>query len=407
VSDAVSERSTAAVDARADGRVLAAVCVAAFLASLNFFATTPFYLPMARDLRTTVSLLGQVVTLVVLLSAGLGLVVGPLADRYGYRWPLVIGVLAIALNLLGTGLAPAYPVLLGLSVVGGLGDALAYGLAFAIAGARFAGDAQRRAIGWTTGALSSAPIVGVPLLTAIGGVGGWRVALTASGLAAAGAAWFVAAALPADGRRPTTPLQARALLGAYAPLLRHPPTLRLFGVAALRAAWFLGLLTYLGAFLGEAVGLSTRQVGFVYTLAGAGYAAGTLVAGGRLGAVSPRVSVVVSSVAGGLLVGPMLWLTNAWVALPLLLVLSLAAAMCCVGAAARLAAESPAGAGTTMVLHGALVNAGAAGGAALGGVLIALGGYGALGIGLPLLAFAAAVLAWWPAARSRSSPLPG
>jgi predicted MFS family arabinose efflux permease len=60
-----------------------------------------------------------------------------------------------------------------------------------------------------------------------------------------------------------------------------------------------------------------------------------------------------------------------------------------------------------MVLHGALVNAGAAGGAALGGLLIALGGYGALGIGLPLLAFAAAVLAWWPAARSRSSPLPG
>ena len=87
VSNAVSERRTPATD----GRVLAALCVAAFLASLNFFATTPFYPPMARDLHTTIPLLGQVVTLTVLLSAGLGLVVGPLADRYGYRWPLVIG----------------------------------------------------------------------------------------------------------------------------------------------------------------------------------------------------------------------------------------------------------------------------------------------------------------------------
>src|SRR5262249_3296606 len=148
-----------------------------------------------------------------------------------------------------------------------------------------------------------------------------------------------AAALPPDGRRPTTPLQVRALLGAYAPLLRHPPTLRLLGVAALRAAWFLGLLTYLGAFLGETVGLSTRQIGCVYALAGSGYAAGTFVAGGQLGAVSPRASVALSSLAAGLLVGPMLWFGNAWLALPLLLVISLAASMCSVAVAALLAAE--------------------------------------------------------------------
>ena len=75
-----------------------ALCLAAFLASLNFFAPTPFYPQMAHDLRTTIPLLGQVVTLMALLSAGLGLVVGPLADRYGFRWPLVIGLLAIAIG---------------------------------------------------------------------------------------------------------------------------------------------------------------------------------------------------------------------------------------------------------------------------------------------------------------------
>ena len=55
VSNAASERRTPATD----GPILAALCVAAFLASLNFFATTPFYAPMARDLHTTIPLLGQ------------------------------------------------------------------------------------------------------------------------------------------------------------------------------------------------------------------------------------------------------------------------------------------------------------------------------------------------------------
>jgi hypothetical protein len=89
-----------------------------------------------------------------------------------------------------------------------------------------------------------------------------------------------------------------------------------------------------------------------------------------------------------------------------LLVISLAASMCNVGVATLLAAEGPAGAGTTMVLNGSLINAGVAGGAALGGILVALGGYGALGLGLPLFAFAATALAWWPAARLGSGRLP-
>ena len=101
----------------------------------------------------------------------------------------------------------------------------------------------------------------------------------------------------------------------------------------------------------------------------------------------------------------MLLFADARVAMPLSLMISSAASMCSVGVATLLAAESPAGAGTTMVLNGSLINAGVAGGSALGGILNALGGYEALGIGLLLFAFAAAALAWWPAARSGSDPL--
>ena len=230
----LSTRSAPTRPPAAAGRVQILLCLSAFLAALNFFAPTPFYPQMARDLQTTVPLLGQVVTLMALISAGLGLLAGPLADRYGYRWPLVMGLLAIAVGLLGTGLAPTYPVLLGLGVVMGFGDALAYSLPFAIATTYFSGIAQRRAIAWTIGALSTAPIIGVPLLTAVGGLTSWRVALAAAGVAAAGVAWFVAAVLPADRLQPSGSLHIRGLLAAYTPLLRHPSSLRFLAVSALR-----------------------------------------------------------------------------------------------------------------------------------------------------------------------------
>jgi DHA1 family inner membrane transport protein len=396
-------RSAPAGPPAAAGRIQILLCLSAFLAALNFFAPTPFYPQMARELQTTVPLLGQVVTLMALISAGLGLLAGPLADRYGYRWPLVMGLLAIAVGLLGTGLAPSYPVLLGLGVVMGLGDALAYSLPFAIAATYFGGMAQRRAIAWTIGALSTAPIIGVPLLTALGGLTSWRVALATAGVAAAGVAWFVAVVLPADRLHPAGRLRLRGLLTAYTPLLRHPPSLRFFAVSALRGMWWVGLLTYMGAFLGSVVGFSPPHVGLVYALAGGAYTAGSIAAGSLLGGVSPRLVVAFSSVIGGVLVVPMFLLPVPWVVIPLLLVASAAAAICSVSVVALLADESPAGPGTTMVLNGSVLNLGTAGGAVLGGALIAFGGYAALGIGLPLFALVAAALAWWPGSRQTAT----
>jgi MFS transporter, DHA1 family, inner membrane transport protein len=383
----------------APGRVQILLCLSAFLAALNFFAPTPFYPQMARDLQTTVPLLGQVVTLMALISAGLGLLAGPLADRYGYRWPLVAGLLAIAVGLLGSGLAPTYPVLLGLGVVMGFGDALAYSLPFAIAATSFSGPSQRRAIAWTIGALSTAPIIGVPLLTVVGGLTTWRAALAAAGVTALGVAWLVAAVLPADRLRPASRLRVGALLAAYRPLLHHPPSLRFLAVSGLRGLWWVGLLTYMGAFLGTVVGFSPPQVGLVYALAGGAYTAGSITAGSLLGGLSPRLVVAVSSVVGGVLVAPMFLFPVPVVVLPLLLAAAMLAAISSVSVVALLADESPAGAGTTMVLNGSVLNLGTAGGAVLGGGLIAFGGYPALGIGLPLFALAAALLAWWPGSR--------
>lgn len=401
MASTTAPETTSATAANAGNRMLAALCAASFLAAVNFFATGPFYAEIARDLHTSVPLLGQIATLMIVISTGLGLVVGPLADRYGYRWLLTGGVLAVAVNLIGTGLAPSYPVLFVLGVVGGLADAIVFGLPLAIAGVRYGGAAQKRAISWTLAALASAPIVGTPLLTAAGGVAGWRAALVGAGVVAALAAGFVAFALPPDAKRPATRLAWAELRAAYVPLLRHGPSLRLLGYSALRAVGWIGLLAYLGAFLADRVGFTGGRAGLVYTASGLGLAAGNFL-GGRIQLGNPRRALallaLVSAAAGAFAFTR----TSPWAVVPLLLVVAFASALAGLTVAGLLVAESPAGLGTTMVFNGSVFNAGSAVGTALGGALIALGGYTALALGLPIFSVIGAILVWSPTPSRRA-----
>jgi len=243
--------------------------------------------------------------------------------------------------------------------------------------------------------------VGVPLLTAVATLSGWRMAFVIVGVAVIGAAWLGAAWLPRDARSPDGRLRPETLLAAYRPLLRHGPTLRLYAVAVLRAICWFGLLTYFGAFLAQKLALSTGLVGVAYMLGGGGYFLGSVLSGGPLGQVPPRTLLVAGNVAMALLMGlafsAILGPIGTVAMLPLA---GFAGAFGWVAVAALLTADSPAGAGTTMTLHGSLFNLGAAAGGAIGGLLLASAGYGALAVGLPIFGLGSALLAWWPGRRA-------
>jgi predicted MFS family arabinose efflux permease len=388
----------APADPTADSRLaLATICVAAFLAAMNYFVAPPFYVDMADDLETTVPLLGQLVTVMLLVSAALGILVGPLADRYGIRGLLALGTVAIAVNLLGTATAPSYLLLLPLAIIGALGDALVFGLAFALASALFDGEARRRAIGWAMAAVSIGPVVGVPALTTVGGLWGWRFAYASAGLFAVAVTWMALTLLPPDRQRAGGRFDLHALRASYAPIRSHLPTRRLLGVTVLRAVWMLGLVTYTGAYLRDALELSAERVGLYYLVSGIGSMVGSIVGSSRLAAASPRRFIATANVAGGLFVALVLLSPVGWVMAFLAIAATLGVAAS-VSTTALIAIESPAQPGTTMVLNSSMLNVGAAVGAAIGGLLIALGGYHALALGLPVFALGAAALILWPSA---------
>jgi MFS family permease len=158
----------------APGLILA-LTVAAFVNHLNVIAWNPF-LPFIAEARGVgVALLGQLPALLLVLSALLGLVVGPLADSYGYRPTMVLCLLAVALSSLATGLSTALPLLVLAALLGSVGRAAIMPVAQAVAGTVFLDDAaRRRAVNRIQNGGPLAATFGIPLLTMIAGAVQWR-----------------------------------------------------------------------------------------------------------------------------------------------------------------------------------------------------------------------------------------
>jgi DHA1 family inner membrane transport protein len=235
----------------------------------------------------------------------------------------------------------------------------------------------------------------VPLLTTVGDLAGWRAAFLLAGFAASVSVVLVALWLPADTPAASETPRWEGILDAYRPLLRDGGMRRLYACTLTRSLCWLGLLTYYGAMLEEQYDMGTGQIGLAYMLGGSGYFAGSLAAGGPLASVPTRAMVAGGTVAMAILMAaPFTGAMPTALAVALIPVAAFAGAVGWVGLTALLTAETPAGAGTTMVLNSALFNLGAASGAGLGGLLLATGGFTAIAFGLPVFGLVAAALAW-------------
>lgn len=375
-------------------RALFPLALVVFAVLVHASAIGPLAAAMARDLGVSVPLIGQVSTLALAAMAAAGLLAGPLADHFGHRRATLLALVTLTASAALMGLAPGYPALLVGGLVAGIG-ATVLGVVFASAAARYGGDARRVALARIQSVQTSGSILGAPLLTAIAAAFVWRGAYGIVLAAYLVAIALVARTLPRDPR-PAGRFTARAVLAAYRPLLRDRSMLALYGASLLRALGWMGPFLYLGAFYAGR-GLALRQIGLAYMVASGGMFAGNLAAGRWLAGVDLRRAFAATTALLGL----------AWAAvyvLPLPTSLLVAAATVAAGASGfgwialttLLAAETPAGPGTTMVLNSSVFALGSAFGSAAGGLLIGLGGYALLGAALPAATSVAALLAWRP-----------
>lgn len=376
--------------------VILTLAVGAMLGMLNGFALGPFMPAISRDVDVSIPLLGQVVTATFVGATAVCIFAGPLADMYGKRRVITLGLLSLTLSAFGTALSPDFGWLLATRMISAISAGTMAGTTLAMAGTLFDGDERRRAMAWIASGIAAGGVVGIPLLTLIAEFSSWRVSFGAVG--ALGLLWMLLnrRLLPDDALNGGQ-LQLAKILAAYRPVLQDRTMLTFYGSTVLRSIGWVGTLTYIGAYFGDELGLSTSEIGWAYMVGGGGYFVGTKIAGSRFTGVDLRTIYGTATIAMGIFLA--LSISLPFGAIPSIGLIALAGITGGFGWVALVtlvSTSSPAGQGTTMSLNAAMFQVGSALGGLSGGLLLAFGGYATLGLGLMGFAFLAVSLVWRP-----------
>jgi DHA1 family bicyclomycin/chloramphenicol resistance-like MFS transporter len=171
---------TAALDATARPETSSTVLQIAVLAGLAATGTlaTNILLPslpqMAVSLKVTSAAVTSAITIFLAVFALGQLVVGPISDRYGRRWPVLIGFAVFFAGSIWCGLAADLPSLLVGRVIQAAGACATSVLSRAIARDMFSGAALARAMALIMIAMAAAPGFSPLLGGALDHYFGWR-----------------------------------------------------------------------------------------------------------------------------------------------------------------------------------------------------------------------------------------
>jgi DHA1 family bicyclomycin/chloramphenicol resistance-like MFS transporter len=171
---------TVAIDAAPRPEAASTVLQIAVLAGLAATGTlaTNILLPslpqMAASLNVTSAAVTSAITIFLAVFALGQLVVGPISDRYGRRWPVLIGFAVFFAGSVWCGLANDLPSLLTGRVVQAAGACATSVLSRAIARVKFSGAARARAMALIMIAMAAAPGFSPLLGGALDHYFGWR-----------------------------------------------------------------------------------------------------------------------------------------------------------------------------------------------------------------------------------------
>jgi MFS transporter, DHA1 family, multidrug resistance protein len=194
------------------------VAVLAALAATGTLATNillPSLPQMAASLNVTSAAVTSAITIFLVVFALGQLVVGPISDRYGRRWPVLIGFAVFLAGSIWCGLANDLPSLLAGRVIQAAGACATSVLSRAIARDLFSGAALGHAMALIMIAMAAAPGFSPLLGGALDHAFGWRSEFVFVGIFAAIGAIAYSAVLGETHRSTRIPLNPAAIAKTY------------------------------------------------------------------------------------------------------------------------------------------------------------------------------------------------
>ncbi|MGW6279950.1 MFS transporter [Kribbella sp. NPDC055071] len=354
--------------------------VASTVSLIPFTVFGMYLVPISAAAGGSVAEIGGLRGLGGLAALIVGFSVAPLIDRLA-RELVAAGGLALlgisaALGAVGNVFALATFCLL----IGASTSLLAPSIGAAAADRFRSPAAAGRAATLVSATTSAMAMLAAPVLAGPGLIWGWRGNL----LAASAISLTLSAAFFWRGRGRKAPLRANgttlmSYLATYRELARIPGALPLLAVAMLRTAAFMGYLAYLAAFYDERFDLAPGWFALVWSLSGASFFLGNLLAGRYLAVERPWIGPEKMLVAGlGLaLIAVAAFYFSPTLPLTLLLTALMGASHATVAACVTTLLVRRSGdlRGSALSVNAAGMSLGTFVGAAIGGLGLSLGGY--------------------------------
>lgn len=257
--------------------MLVALCAATFLVTSAGTSTAPFINPLTRDLAATLPEVAHLFSVQALAWGIASFVAGMVSDRLGRRVILVCGVVLMGVTRMGFASAQSYPAAFVWQAISGLGGGAFMGTVYAVVSEHVAPGIRGRAMSWVLTGQSLSLVLGVPLVTLLGTLGGWRVAIALHGALVLACAIAVRLATPPDP--PVHPQHARRGF-AYSRLLR-PRLVALLVAGTTERMCFAVVGIFLPLYLQTSYGIALGGLALVLALVAAGNLVGNII-GGRI-----------------------------------------------------------------------------------------------------------------------------
>ena len=358
--------------------VLSLLFVAVFLAMTVNLMLAPLLVELAAEFHTSVAIAGQLAAATSITWAITAPLVGPLSDAYGRRVVILIGLMLMALGVLGSVLAWSYGSLLGFRLLTGIGVATIPPNSLATTADIFPPEKRGKAIGWIIASTGVGTALGIPGVALLADLGGWRLPFYVIGallLVLWALLWLW---LP---RSQQLKSQAIAFLTRFREFGSNLPFWYILGANLLMVTAFAAVFTYLPAYLIKTYSLNSGETALPLTLAGLGVLVGSFL-GGRVAGLSRRLLLISASFLFGGIIGVLVFTTgiSPWATVALsagsacLLVMSWPVTSLLL---IDLAGESRA---TALGLFAMSNQGGAVAGASIGGLMLALGGFSLVGV---------------------------
>jgi predicted MFS family arabinose efflux permease len=223
---------------------------------------------LVKSLRIGLSTAGLLVVAYSLAAAVASFLSGTLSDHYGRRRFLLAGVSFFALASWISSQSLTFRELLLARALTGLAAGTLSTCSVTFAADWFPYKVRGRAIGLISCAYFVAPILGVPIAAQIADRFGWqRAFLFFAGLAVV--TTVVSLLLPREAVNPQASQEKlRAVGQAFRSFLARRDTVAALVISFLVSGGLVGFLTYIGAWLNAAFGITTRTIGWVFMLGG-------------------------------------------------------------------------------------------------------------------------------------------